>query len=204
MGREAKCFAQHAGDEGEGKALLETSEIIFRGPFRLVIAFKQIATLEVRKDVLHVAFGSDEASFHLGATEAAKWVKAIREPKTVLDKLGVKAGQKVAIIGTVQSEPPFADELKQRGALVESKPIAGLDHLFFAVDTLKDLGRVVALKKHLAPAGALWTLREKGRRDVSEAAVREACLAAGLVDVKVVAFSVTHTAEKFVIPVAKR
>ena len=28
--------------------------------------------------------------------------------------------------------------------------------------------------------------------------------AAGLVDVKVVAFSATHTAEKFVIPVAKR
>jgi hypothetical protein len=32
----------------------------------------------------------------------------------------------------------------------------------------------------------------------------EAGHAAGLVDVKVVAFSETHTAEKFVIPVAKR
>ena len=39
---------------------------------------------------------------------------------------------------------------------------------------------------------------------MSEAAVMAAGKAAGLVDTKVVAFSETHTAERLVIPVARR
>jgi hypothetical protein len=59
--------------------------------------------------------------------------------------------------------------------------------------------------KRLDPAGALWLVRPKGKdTPVTEGATRAAALAAGLVDVKVAAFSATHTAEKFVIPLAKR
>ena len=60
------------------------------------------------------------------------------------------------------------------------------------------------LKRSLKPNGALWVIRPKGRADISEAAVMAAGSAAGLVDVKVVRFSPTHTAEKFVIPLSKR
>ena len=48
------------------------------------------------------------------------------------------------------------------------------------------------------------SVRRKGRKDLTEGDVRAAGKAAGLVDVKVVRFSDTHTAEKFVIPVADR
>ena len=48
--------------------------------------------------------------------------------------------------------------------------------------------------------GAIWSIRPKGVAEVSEAAVRAAALAAGLVDVKVARVSATHTAEKFVLP----
>jgi hypothetical protein len=47
-------------------------------------------------------------------------------------------------------------------------------------------------------------VRPKGRPEIGEAAVMAAGKAAGLVDVKVVSFSVTHTAEKFVIPAKDR
>jgi hypothetical protein len=50
----------------------------------------------------------------------------------------------------------------------------------------------------------VWVIRPKGRPDISERAVMAAGKAAGLVDVKVVSFSPTHTAEKFVIPVKAR
>jgi len=60
------------------------------------------------------------------------------------------------------------------------------------------------LKCSLKPNGALWVIRPKGRPEISERAVMDAGKAAGLVDVKVVSFSPTHTAEKFVIPIAKR
>ena len=44
----------------------------------------------------------------------------------------------------------------------------------------------------------------RGRPEISERAVMAAGKAAGLVDVKAVSFSPTHTAEKFVIPVRQR
>ena len=64
--------------------------------------------------------------------------------------------------------------------------------------------RLEKLKASLKPDGALWIIRPKGRPEISERATMAAGKAAGLVDVKVVGFSPTHTAEKFVIPVGQR
>ena len=61
-----------------------------------------------------------------------------------------------------------------------------------------------ALSKQIEPDGAVWVVRPKGSPDITEAETMAAGKRAGLVDVKVVSFSETHTAEKFVIPVAKR
>ena len=55
-----------------------------------------------------------------------------------------------------------------------------------------------------AEYGMHWTLRPKGTKDLTEAEMMRAGQEAGLVDVKVVSFSDLLTAEKFVIPVAKR
>jgi len=50
----------------------------------------------------------------------------------------------------------------------------------------------------------LWVVRPKGTADISDADVIAAGRKAGLVDVKVVRFSETHSAEKLVVPLAKR
>src|SRR4051794_30510622 len=113
MGREAKCFVRYGSQAGDGKALLETNEVLFRGPFRFSIPLKEIAGLEVTKTGLEISTASGVASFELGETEAAKWFKAIREPKSVLDKLGVKAGHRVAVLGL---DDGFRKELSDRGA----------------------------------------------------------------------------------------
>ncbi len=42
MGNEAKCLVRFGKQQSEGKALLETSEILFRGDFRLKIPFSSI------------------------------------------------------------------------------------------------------------------------------------------------------------------
>jgi hypothetical protein len=47
-------------------------------------------------------------------------------------------------------------------------------------------------------------VRPKGVPEISEKDVMDRGRAAGLVDVKVCAFSATHTAEKLVIPKARR
>ena len=66
------------------------------------------------------------------------------------------------------------------------------------------LDRLRALKRSLKPNGALWVIRPKGSAAISESEVMAAGKKAGLVDVKVVSFSETHTAEKFVIPTRDR
>lgn len=81
---------------------------------------------------------------------------------------------------------------------------AACDLIFFGAVSAKELVRLAMLKTWMKPNGALWVIRPKGRPEISERAVMDAGKAAGLVDVKVVSFSETHTAEKFVIPLAAR
>ncbi len=60
------------------------------------------------------------------------------------------------------------------------------------------------MREKLASAGAIWVVRPKGVATISEKDVMSEARAAGLVDVKVVKLSETHTAEKLVIPKASR
>ena len=79
-----------------------------------------------------------------------------------------------------------------------------MDVVFVAANDRADLDRLVTVLKFLKRDGAIWVIRPKGSPNISEGDVMQAGKAAGLVDVKVVRFSDTHTAEKFVIPVAQR
>jgi len=54
MGRELQCRAKSAGKWHKGKALLETSEIIFRGETRLKIPFASLTSVEARDGQLHI------------------------------------------------------------------------------------------------------------------------------------------------------
>ena len=67
-----------------------------------------------------------------------------------------------------------------------------------------DLRRLPSLVQRMTQNGVLWTLRPKGSQELTEAEMMRAGQDAGLVDVKVVSFSAVLTAEKFVIPLAKR
>jgi hypothetical protein len=204
MGREATCTARFGGKSASGQALLETTELVFRGDgLRLRIRFAQIRSVQVHGDALEVKTADGVAAFELGA-QAAAWAARIKNPPGRLDKLGVKPGMKISIVGAI--EPAFLDELRARtDDLSEGRPRADSDLLFFAAEAPDDLARLAILKKSLQPAGAIWVVRAKGpTARVSESAVLAAGKAAGLVDTKVVAFSATHTAERLVIPVAAR
>jgi hypothetical protein len=73
----------------EGRALFEADELIFRGDFRLANPLRQIESVEATEGELAVRFDSDEAILELGL-KAARWAERIRNPRTRLDKLGVK------------------------------------------------------------------------------------------------------------------
>jgi hypothetical protein len=85
-----------------------------------------------------------------------------------------------------------------------TKAIAESDLIFFGASEASDLGGLAALLPALKSDGALWVVYPKGKQEIREVEVLAAGRAAGLTDIKVVKFSDTHTALKFVRPKAKR
>ena len=127
----------------------------------------------------------------------------IAHPKTRIEKIGVKAGAKVSLLGSLEAD--FHDQLKLLGGSVsKDKVAADSDAIFFAADSLKELSSVAKIAKSLKGAAALWIVYPKGQKTITENDVITAGRKAGLKDVKVVGFSATHTALKFVLPLAKR
>ena len=128
--------------------------------------------------------------------------KGASAPTPLLDKLGIKDGQRILIVGTV--DPDFVASLRATGADVSTRKRRDNDLIFLDAperDTLWQLGPLQELMKR---DGAIWTIRPKGVKAIAERDVLETAKATGLVDVKVARFSETHTAEKLVIPVAQR
>ena len=200
MGSEAKC-AVHCGDvTAEGKAYLESAELTFRGgDLRLRIPLQGLKSASAADGVLLVSWGEQSARFHLGK-DAEKWLAKIRNPKTVVDKIGIKAGMVVSVLGI--ADEVFLGQLRERVKPVP--PRNDLDVVLYGFWTLDALDELASLKTYLKPNGALWTVYPKGPKGLPEPAVRAAGLEAGLVDTKVVGFSETLTAVKWVIPVSQR
>jgi len=197
MGQEALCELRFAGKKSAGKALLETDDLIFRGDFRLSIPLKSIQSLEAADGVLRVTSPVGTASFTLGA-QADKWAHKIRNPRTLADKLDVKPGMRVSLIGV-------SDPLEGRTSdVTEGKAAKESDLIFYGAATDKDLSKLRSLQKSLKPKGAIWVVYPKGQKEITENGVLKAGKQAGLVDIKVARFSDTHTALKFVIPLANR
>jgi hypothetical protein len=204
MGYDAACTLTVDGKKSRGTAWLEHKDLVFRGPTRLAIPLASISSATARDGTLHVTFGDRHAAFAIGDA-AAKWAKRITNPPSRVDKLGIKAGMTVAIVDVDDASLP--QEIADRGATVAgttARHAKGADVIFYGARDRAALEKLAALAQLVHPAGAIWTVRLKGRPEITEADTMAAGKRAGLVDVKVVSFSETQTAEKFVIPVAKR
>src|ERR1700686_630310 len=207
MGRELKCRVRFGKQESEGKALLETSEIIFRGDFGLKIPFATIQCAKVVGDDLQVRTSEALAIFELGAATAAKWREKILHPKTRIEKLGIKPGTKVSLIDFENQDEEFLKEIESIKAVVtptNQAPPKDCDFIFLRIDTNKQLTLIAKVARGMLGAVALWIVYPKGQQHITEGDVLSAGRKAGLTDIKVVGFSRTHTALKFVIPVNKR
>jgi len=170
--------------------MLDEEGLIFQGKDeRLVLRFADSREAVVEGDWL--IFGPLE--LELGAKQAAKWAKEISTPKSVLDKLGVKSGQTAVLLGEYPHE--FEDELRRKGLITTNRPTRTLPPLVFLfLTSSKQLTRLPPISDD----GVLWLIRGKGKTaPITEAQVRAAGLAAGLVELKSISFSANQAAEKF-------
>lgn len=202
MGLEARCTARWKKQVSEGTAHLEEKNLLFRGDFRLRIPLQDIASAEARRGVLTVKFAEGTASFDLGPA-AEKWALKIRYPRGLLEKLGVKPGQRISVLDITDKD--FLRQLRERGVeFTLRKPQKNSDLIFFVAESRDALKKLKALERAMQRTGAIWVVYPKGQKHITEADVMAASKAAGFVDVKVCSFSETHTALKLMIPLARR
>ena len=202
MGKECECVARFGKQKSKGKALLETNELIFRGDFRLKVVFAALKSAKAVNGELRLETPDGLAVFELGE-QAAKWCDKILHPKSRLEKLGVKTGARVSLVGKFAGE--FVEELRGQTKNIEQDGLKSLpEWVFVSAELQKDLAQITKLAKNMPVAAGLWIIYPKGRKDPTETDVISAGRKAGLKDVKVVGFSATHTGLKFVVPLDRR
>ena len=198
MGAEAKCNVRLNQTESLGKAHCGDGEIDFRGDFRFLWKWTELSSVEAVAGHLVVRKGTDEAVFELGP-DADKWCHAIRNPKSRLDKLGLKPGHAYQAWG--EFDDKFPGELEQRAGASAKEP---LDIVFIRMDSTSDLPMLDKARMMIAQNGMIWAIWPKGRKEFREDEIRNYSLEHGLVDVKVASFSQTLSSLKMVIPVKDR
>ncbi|MGH7469423.1 MAG: DUF3052 family protein [Longimicrobiales bacterium] len=202
MGKEANCTARYNGATSAGKLQLETDHLVFRGDFRIKLTLKELKRAAATRGQLRVEGPNGAAVFELGAVAQA-WAEAINNPKSLLDKLGIKAEHAVSVIGI--TDRAFLDDLERRTSQVtDGKAVMGSDVIVFQADEPHELKALASLAKSMKRDGAIWVVTPKKRPEIADTVVMKAGKSAGLVDVKVARFSETYTALKFVIPKDKR
>jgi hypothetical protein len=193
MGKDALVAARFADGPDEGRLQYEPPKLTFRGAQRRVFQGEGLKGVRAEAGDLVLEDGS---RFALGEKQAANWAEAINNPRGRLDKIGVNPGMRTAVIGV--ADATFTAELAERGALAVDE-LSGLDLLFYAADSAEALSRIGDLVPALAEKGALWVVSRKGKAAaVKDVEVMAAARSFGLVDNKVVGFSETLTALRFV------
>jgi hypothetical protein len=198
MGQEIQCKIRYQERTLSGKAHLETDHVAFLGEERLKVVFKDVTSARAEGGILRLDFTGGPAELELGAA-AEKWAHKILNPPSRLHKLGVKAGMAIRLVGEFD-EDFLADLNNCRVEEAGEKA----DLIFLAAERTSRLSQARKLVPGMKPDGALWVVYPKGSTTIREVEVIQAGRGAGLKDVKVASFSLTHTGLKFVIPVSRR
>jgi Protein of unknown function (DUF3052) len=202
MGLVAECDVLCERRTYRCKAYLEERELILKGEFRLTVPLAEIGSLESDDERLVLHHAGPAMTLVLGK-DARKWATKITHPVSLIDKLGVKEGQVVSVVGV--DDPRFWQELRDRTAnIAVGTATKDSDWIFAAVESEDDLARLRTFKTSLKKTGSIWAIWRKGRRELTETHIREAAKGAGLVDVKVARVSDALSGLKLTIPKDQR
>jgi hypothetical protein len=112
------------------------------------------------------------------------------------DKLGVKPGQRVHLVG--KHDAGVKEDLRALGASTTTKA-ADADWILWALTGPGDLDRMNELRAAMKDDAAIWAVWTKGRPELKEDHIRAYALHIDLVDVKVMSWSDTHSGLKLVV-----
>ena len=202
MGAEIKCKARYAGQRAVGTVHIEPDVMRFRGAFKVSIKRADMARISAAQGVLTIVGPEGELALELG-DKAERWADKILHPPSRLDKLGVKPGSRVVVLGL--GDDAFLAELRDRtGDVTVGRLKSDSDLIFLHINAPADLAKLDGKERFLKRNGALWVVFAKGRADIKVSTIIPEGKGRGFIDNRVVRFSDTLTALRFVIPVARR
>ena len=151
---------------------------------------------------------SDVSEFRSEAGKSALDMPAGYSKRSLVDKLGIRAASRIAIIHPPEGYDSTLGALPQNVS-VSARATSNLDFIqAFFIEAKKLNREFPALKKALNPNGMLWISWPKKAAntttDLNENVVRDIGLANGLVDIKVCAVDETWSGLKFVYRKAQR
>lgn len=205
MGQEIKTTLRWDGRIIEVTALLEGEALVFRGGATMTIPFKEMLSVEAGGGFLDVKTSRGLMMLELGA-KADAWKEKIKNPKALVEKLGLDATKKACVVGKMDAG--LRSEIDASGAKV-AKTARGKDFdvLFFVPKNKKELEKMPSLREMIAEDGGIWIVYPKGQTGddaLTERAVLTSGRILGLTDNKVAKVDEELTAVRFVIPVAQR
>lgn len=201
MGREVvrvHVRIEEAGKSSDAvcKALLESNEIVIRGALRGRFDIAAAKKFVAQGGILSFESAGRRVSIDLGV-DAPVWLKKIKNPRSRVQKLGVKPGDRVCVLGPAESDA--INELRDAtGDEPASRLRAGLDLVLFFTKKPADLSRLDGIRDRLAPKGAMWVLWPKGLKDYKHEDVVSAGKASGLSQTRSIGFSERFTGLRFV------
>jgi hypothetical protein len=203
VGQEIKTTLRFDGRILEGTALLETDSLIFRGPnVSITVKFSEMFSVEASSGWLDMKTARGLLLLELGP-KAEAWAERIKNPKALVEKLGVDATKKVAIIGKLDAD--VRADIERTGAKVAKRATGkDFDILFIAASKKEDLAKLADYKTMIKDDGAIWIVYPKGQEALRERDVIIAGRTLSLTDNKIAKVSEILTATKFVIPVSQR
>jgi hypothetical protein len=205
LGQEIKTTLRWDGRIIDVTALLETDTLVFRGGATMTIPFAEMLAVESTSGWLELKTARGLLLLELGP-KADTWKERIKNPKALVEKLGVDASKKVCIVGKL--EPGMRADIEASGAKVaKSARGKGFDVVFLAANAKKDLEKLPAIKEMIADDGGIWIVYPKGGKaddELTERSVLTAGRTLTMTDNKQVKVDDDLTAVRFVIPAAYR
>lgn len=202
MGQEVKTQLRWDGRIVEGTALLETDSLVFRGGATVTLPFAEMWNVDANAGWLEIKSARGLMLLELGA-KAEVWKDKIKNPKGLIEKLGVDAEKKVVVVGKLDAG--LKKELESSGAKV-AKSARGKDFdlAFVAASAKKDLENIPKARELIKDTGAVWIVYPKGSQELTERDVLTGGRTRELTDNKQVKVDDVLTAVRFVVPVAAR
>lgn len=202
MGQEVKTQLRWDGRIVEGTALLEGDHLVFSGGASVSLPFGEMWSVEADAGWLEIKSARGLMLIELGP-KAEVWKEKIKNPKGLVEKLGVDASKKVLVLGKLDGG--LVKDLEATGAKV-AKSARGKDFdiVFVVANKKPDLEQITKARVLMKADGAIWVVYPRGKEDLTERDVLTGGRTRELTDNKPVKIDESLTAVRFVIPVHLR